>query len=72
MIPRVEVSRPSSLSFYAISPFKMAVVINVPLSFAGYLRLDFRRLPGPVFDPHLPEQRLLIEPKATLNCELYF
>ena len=34
-------------------------------------RLDFRRLPGPVFDPplgwvraHLPEQRLVIEPRA--------
>ena len=32
-------------------------------------RLDFRRLPGPVFDPrgewlwaHFPEQRLVIEP----------
>ena len=25
-------------------------------------RLDFRRLPSPVFD-HFPEQRLVIEPK---------
>ena len=28
-------------------------------------RLDFRRLPGPVFDPHFPEQRLVIEPIRT-------
>ena len=37
------------------------------------IRLDFRRLPGPVFDPrvraHFPEQRLVIEPmlKSTLT-----
>ena len=27
------------------------------------VRLDFRRLPGPVFD-HFPEQRLVIEPMS--------
>ena len=29
-------------------------------------RLDFRRLPGPVFD-HFPEQRLVIEPSIYLE-----
>ena len=48
------------------------------LKFIDSDRLDFRRLPGPVFDPprretgsfggwvraHFPEQRLVIEPKT--------
>ena len=42
-------------------------------------RLDFRRLPGPVFDPprrqgcmwaHFPEQRLVIEPTNFPECDL--
>ena len=36
---------------------------NLLLTFCILTRLDFRRLPGPVFDPraHFPEQRLVIE-----------
>ena len=34
-------------------------------------RLDFRRLPGPVFDPHFPEQRLVIEPIVYVSNEFF-
>ena len=36
---------------------------NLLLTFCILTRLDFRRLPGPVFD-HFPEQRLVIEPTS--------
>ena len=41
-------------------------------------RLDFRRLPGPVFDPprsvraHFPEQRLVIEPMRVVVITLIY
>ena len=36
---------------------------NLLLTFCILTRLDFRRLPGPVFDD-FPEQRLVIEPTS--------
>ena len=43
------------------------------LKLTGNLRLDFRRLPDPVFDPpraHFPEQRLVIESTETSEMKI--
>ena len=52
--------------------------LDPPLNILSFIRfdgrLDFRRLPGPVFDPpraHFPEQRLVIEPSSMVKLGIY-
>ena len=82
------VNKMSEHALLVICPYDLNIVLDAWLIVTAWklfsgstssYRLDFRRLPGPVFDPprregwvraHFPEQRLVIEPTQAISVSI--